>query len=181
MDELSVKEAKPLPDFSGTDDSFVSITLNGLVLDTKMLSVINKIGNEKLEILSTSDFLTIDALYHEKPLTENMRTRLKRLVELGIVEHAGRNRYVLARGLYTAAGKAGVHTRMVGLDRDTNKELLMKHIRMNGDKGTPFKELQQVLPGHSRNQIQLLIRELRKEGRVYCVGKTKAARWFVSD
>lgn len=181
MYELSVKEAKSLPDFSGTDDSFVSITLNGLVLDTKMLSVINKIGNEKLEILSTSDFLTIDALYHEKPLTENMRTRLKRLVELGIVEHAGRNRYVLARGLYTAAGKAGVHTRMVGLDRDTNKELLMKHIRMNGDKGTPFKELQQVLPGHSRNQIQLLIRELRKEGRVYCVGKTKAARWFVSD
>ena len=70
---------------------------------------------------------------------------------------------------------------MVGLDRDTNKELLMKHIRMNGDKGTPFKELQQVLPGHSRNQIQLLVRELRKEGRVYCVGKTKAARWFASD
>ncbi len=179
--ELSVKEAKPLPDFSGTDDSFVSITLNGLILDTKMLSVINKIGNEKLETLSTSDFLTIDALYHEKHLTENMKARLKRLVELGVVEHTGRNRYVLARSLYTAAGKAGVHTRMVGLDRDTNKELLMKHIRMNGDKGTPLKELQQVLPGHSRNQIQLLVRELRKEGRVYCSGKTKAARWFASD
>ena len=28
MYELSVKEAKSLPDFSGTDDSFVSITLN---------------------------------------------------------------------------------------------------------------------------------------------------------
>ena len=43
--ELSIKEAKQLPDFTGTDEDFVIITLNGLVLDTKMLSLINqKIG-----------------------------------------------------------------------------------------------------------------------------------------
>ena len=39
----------------------------------------------------------------------------------------------------------GVHTRRVGLDRDTNKELLLRHIRQNNAVGTPFKELQQVL------------------------------------
>lgn len=37
--ELSIKEAKQLPDFTGTDEDFVSITLNGLVLDTKMLTL----------------------------------------------------------------------------------------------------------------------------------------------
>jgi len=36
------------------------------------------------------------------------------------------------------------NTRHVGLDRDTNKELLLKHIRENNAVGTPFKELQQV-------------------------------------
>ena len=40
--ELSIREAKPLPDFRGTDDNFVSITLNGLVLDAKMLSLIKE-------------------------------------------------------------------------------------------------------------------------------------------
>lgn len=179
--ELSIKEAKQLPDFVGTDDSFVSITLNGLVIDKNMLSVINKIGNEQLEILSTSDFLVIHALYHEMGLTENLRSRLKRLTDLGIVEHTGRSKYVLARSLYSAIGKSGVHTRMVGLDRETNKELLLKHIRNNGREGTPLKELYQVLPGHNRGQLQILLRELRKEGRIFCEGNTNAARWFAAE
>lgn len=179
--ELCIKEAKQLPDFTGTDDSFVCIALNGLIIDKKMLSLINQIGNERLEILSTQDFLMINALYHETCLAENLRPYLKRLIELGIVEHIGRNKFILARSLYTVVGKSGVHTRLVGLDRDTNKELLLKHIRKNGSSGTPFKELQQVLPGHSRNQLQVLMRELRKEGRIHCEGKTNGARWFPGD
>lgn len=179
--ELSIKEAKQLPDFTGTDEDFVSITLNGLVLDTKMLSLINQIGTERMETLTTGDFLTINALYHEQSIAESMKPCLKKLTELGLVEHIGRNRYVLARNLYAVAGKSGVHTRVVGLDRETNKELLLKHIRANRDNGTPFKELQQVLPGHTRGQIQVLMRELRADGRVYCEGKTSAAKWFLTE
>ena len=178
MYELSIMEAKQLPDFTGTDDSFVSLTLNGLVLDKQMLSVINRIGNDRLEDLTTTDFLTIDALYHERALSEDMRGRLRHLTEMGIVEHVGRAKYVLARSLYNAAGKSGIHTRIVGLDRDTNKELLLKHIREKGAEGTPFRELQQVLPGHNRGQIQVLLRELRNENRIHCIGNTNAARWF---
>ena len=109
-----------------------------------------------------------------------MQSRLNRLIELGIVEHIGRKKYVLARSLYAATGKTGVHTRHVGLDRDTNKELLLKHIRQNNEVGTPFKELQQVLPGLNRNQIQVLMRELKEDGKVVCKGKTSAARWFIT-
>ena len=46
--------------------------------------------------------------------------------------------------------------------------------------GTPFKELQQVLPGLDRNQIRVLMRELRESGKVFCEGTTSAARWFAS-
>lgn len=176
--ELSIKEAKQLPDFSGTDDNFVSITLNGLIIDKNMLSVINRIGSERLETLSTEDFLVINSLYHEIGLSDSLQPRLKRLTDLGIVEHIGRKKYILARSLYVAVGRSGVHTRKVGLDRDTNKELLLKHIRKNGNNGTPFKELQQVLPGQSRNQIQVLLRELRDADRIYCKGNTSAAKWY---
>jgi ATP-dependent DNA helicase RecG len=182
--ELSIKEAKPLPDFCGTDDNFVSITLNGLVLDRKMLALINKIGNERLEAMATDDFLVVDALFHEHSLSDALRSRTKRLIDMGLVEHVSRNKYVLARSLYEAADKTGIHTRVVGLDRDTNKELLVKHIRKNGDRGTPLKELMQVLPGHSRKQIQVLLNELRADERVRLEGKTNGAKWFsgnVSD
>lgn len=179
--ELSIMEGKQLPDFKGTDDSFVSITLNGLVLDTKMLLLINRIMSGHSEALSTDDFLVIDALYHEKKLPESLQSRLKRLTALGVVEHVGRGRYVIARGLYEATGKSGIHTRIVGLDRETNKELIVKHIKENGERGTPFKELQQVLPSHSRNQLQVMMRELRKAGRIYCEGKTNGAKWFLCN
>ncbi len=176
--ELSIMEAKQLPDFTDTDDNFVTITLNGLILDKKMLSLINKIGEERLEVLSTGDFLTIESLYHEKPLNDNLKSHLKRLIELGIVEYVSHNKYVLARSLYEVTGKSGVYTRIVGLDRETNKELLLKHIRKNSEKGTPFKELEQVLPSHSRNQLKVLVRELQQNNLIYVIGKTSAARWF---
>ena len=177
--ELCIKEAKALPDFRGTDDHFVCITLNGLVLDKKMLLLINKIGSKRLEILSTGDFLVVNALFHQQKFPDNLRPYAKRLIDLGIIEHKGRNKYVLARSLYAVTGKSGVHTRLVGLDRETNKELILKHIKENGDRGTPLKELHDVLPGHNRGQIQVLLRELKGEKRIISRGATKAAKWFI--
>ena len=176
--EISIMEAKDLPDFTGTDDSFVNLTLNGLIIDKKMLSVIKKIGEDRIESFSTSDFLIVNALYHENPVPEYLRPRLKRLADIGVTEHIGRNKYVLSRQLYASVGKSGIHTRIVGLDRETNMELLLKHIRSNGDSGTQFKELQQVLPNLSRNEIKVLMRELKNKNLIYAKGNTSAARWF---
>jgi ATP-dependent DNA helicase RecG len=177
MYELCVRESKALPNFFGSDDYLVRLTLNGLILDERLLSFLKKIGNERQELLSTDDFLVIDALFHEKKLNDILRMRVKRLVEMGIIEHIGRGKYVLARGLYEATGKSGVYTRRVGLDHEMNKELILKHIRECGEKGAPLKELQQVLPSHSKNQIKVLIRELKQSGRIYIIGKTSSAKW----
>lgn len=179
--ETCVKEAKQLPDFSGTDDFFVSLTLNGLIIDKKMLSLINKIGNERLDSLSTLDFLTINSLYYNRDLTSNMKLRLPHLTDMGIVEHVSRSKYVLARSLYSAVGKSGIHTRKVGLDRETNKELLIKHLRGKKGEGAPLREFQQVLPALSPSSIQVLLRELRDDGRIYLMGKTSAGRWYLGD
>ncbi len=177
--ESTIKEAKQLPDFTGTDDSLVRLTLNGLIIKRNMLSIIGSIGEEKVEDFSTDELLTINALYHDMPLSEKMKFTLPQLENMGIVEHAGRGKYVLARRLYEAAGEAGVYTRKVGLDRETNKELILKHIRDNGDSGTPVRELQQVLPNLSKSEIHVLLRELKNCGKIYAVGNTLAARWYI--
>ena len=87
-------------------------------------------------------------------------------------------RYILARGLYAALGGKGVYTRKKGLDRGTNKALLLKHIQDNAKSGAQMEEFRQVLPALSRSQIQVLLRELRREGSIHSVGLTKAARWY---
>ena len=178
MYELSIKEAKALPSFTGTDAHRVRVTLEGLVLDTKMLMLLERIGNERLKTFLTEDFMAVNALFHGYPLNEQIQSRLSRLKEMGIVEQASRGKFILARAFYDAVGKPGVHTRIRGLDRETNKALILKHIQSNGVKGTPFKEFFQVLPSHSRGQIQTLLRELKKSDCIVVTGKTSAARLF---
>lgn len=80
--------------------------------------------------------------------------------------------------------KVGMRIPVIGdydCDSRAIKEEAKKHIRQNNEIGTPFKELQQVLPGLDRNQIRVLMRELRESGKVFCEGKTSAARWFASE
>lgn len=117
----------------------------------------------------------------EQVVPDDLRDRISRLLEIGVVERVARGKFILGRRYYAAVGKKGVYTRKRGLDRATNKELLLKHIRENTVTGSKMDEFYQVLPGLTRSQIQLLLRELKAESRIYLEGKTSAARWFVTD
>jgi len=69
---------------------------------------------------------------------------------------------------------------MRGLDRDTNKQLLLTHVVDSSSSGCPLAELQQVLPSHSRRQLQGLLDALRREGMVEVRGKGPGARWLAN-
>ena len=88
-----------------------------------------------------------------------------------------RSRLVLSRSFYILKGRPGEYTRRAGLDRNTRKELLLKHIAGSGTTGAPIEELAQVLPDASRNELKVLLRELRKAGRAHTRGMRRAARW----
>lgn len=116
-------------------------------------------------------------------LSQQLQAGLHQLLDQGIIESVGRGRgtrYLLSRQFYGLTGKAGVYTRKRGLDRGTNKELLLKQIQDNQPTGARFDELQQVLPALSRSQIQKLLKELKTEGRVHSEGRTNGARWYPS-
>ncbi len=49
---------------------------------------------------------------------------------------------------------------------------------MAGKEDEHLSELRQVLPDLTDDQVKKLLAELRRDGRVRCVGRTKAARWF---
>jgi ATP-dependent DNA helicase RecG len=99
-------------------------------------------------------------------------------MEQGVIERVGRGKYILSRQFYGFLGKKGVYTRKRGLDRETNKALLLKHIRDNQGEGSQLQEFLEVLPALSRDQVQRLLRELKTEGLVHNVGRTKGARWY---
>lgn len=179
MFEYAIRETKPKPDFTGTDQHSVVLTLPGEIQDEAFLRFLEKVGEDTLARFTTEDFLLLDIIHHGKQTPQYLRARVNGLIDLGIIERAGGQRLVLSRGLYEFLGKRGVYTRKSGLDRETNKALLLKHISDNATNGSPFAELEQVLPGLSREQIRRLLRELQSEGAIHFLGRTRAARWFL--
>ena len=108
--------------------------------------------------------------------------RVRRLVELGVVERIGRGngtRYLLSRRFYAMSGRKGAYTRRRGLDDETQKELLLRHLRDN-PTGSALSELRQVLPQVGEKKVQFLLQELRAEGRAELQGARRWARWFAA-
>ena len=178
MFENSIKEAKDLPSFTGTDAYEVKLTLYGLVLDKNMLILINRIGAETLESFTTQDFLVLNCLASDRTIPKDLLDNQRHLAELGLLEKVERGKYILSRQYYSSVGKVGVHTRRMGLDRNTNKELLLRHIKLQKQSGAKLADMLQVLPDLPRSKIQVLLREMRQDKLIYSIGKTSAARWY---
>ena len=182
--EESIKQGKSLPNFSKTDEHEVVISLDGQIQDDSFLRFLEKVGQETVSAFSTEDFLVLDLVHKEHAIPKTLpelKTRLKHLIDLGVIERVGHGKgakYMLCRKYYKLSGQSGVYTRRRGLDKETNKELLLKHIRENHATGSKFSDLCQVLPSLSDSQIQKIARELKIEGRVEVKGKTKGSLWF---
>lgn len=184
MFEACIREGKPLPDFTHTDAWQVSVTLHGQLGDPRLVKFLERVSRQKQTSLDTHELLVLDLVHREQSVPAHLRTALKRLRELGVVEAVGRGRgtsYLLGQRFYAAIGQRGSYTRRRGLDDEANKELLLRHLTNAGASGAPVAELQQVLPAASRGQLRRLLRELRAEGRARLTGHRRGSRWLASQ
>jgi len=184
MVESAIRQSKRLPDFSGSGAHEVRLKLDGQVTDPKFLQFLERLGEEKLRTFSTYDFLALDAIARDQPLTDAMRSRLRDLLDAGVIESQGRGRgtrYLLSRRLYAALGKGGAYTRKRGLDHETNKALLERHLTEAGASGAAMAELVQVLPALSRAHVKRLLDELRAEGRACLSGEKRGSKWCLPE
>ncbi|HEX9614678.1 MAG TPA: ATP-binding protein, partial [Bacteroidota bacterium] len=178
MFEECIKESKPRPDFTGTDEYQVSVTLRGEIQDPQFLRFLEQVGKEALASFTTQDLLVLDCLYREQSVPSELKDRLPLLRERGVVEMTGRGRgarYILSRRLYAFIGKKGTYTRKRGLDREANKALLLKHLEHFARAG--IREFEEALPGLTRGQIHSLLRALRGEGKIRLVGEKRGSIW----
>ena len=77
MFEESIKEGKPKPDFTGTDDYQVDLTLRGEIQNPTFLGFLQKIGAERLANFATRDMLVLDAIQREEPLPDDLKERVR--------------------------------------------------------------------------------------------------------
>lgn len=184
MMESAVRQGKPLPSFAGTAAHEVRLTLEGGVRNPAFVRFMERLGTDRLNGFTTLDYLALERLEQGRPLSPDLQDRLPALTEVGAVEVIGRGKnakYMLAAALYASLGSKGVYTRKRGLDHDTNKALLLKHLRDHESEGAPLSELRQVLPSLPERAVQLLLDELRSEGLIRVHGQRRWARWHLAD
>jgi ATP-dependent DNA helicase RecG len=176
MFRLMLRQGKRRPDYSGSDDNRVLVRLDGEIQDPEFFNFVERLRREKGLTLDLSDLLLLDDIRQGKIRTADDPVR--RLMAQGLVEKVSRGRgtrYILSKKYYTVAGQKGAYTRKRGLNRETNKALILTHLEHHG-RGT-FQEFHEALDGLNRNQIHGLLNELREEGKIRHVGPRRYGYW----
>lgn len=138
-----------------------------------------KIGREKVATFHTKDLLIIDLIHREQPIPDEYKSRLPYLADQGVIEKIrGSREHILSGRFHKFMGKRGTYTRKIGLDKEENKALLLKHLELTKEEGCQLKELMQVLPSKSRDQVQYLLRSLREEGKAHYIGYGRVSTWY---
>ena len=179
MFELSVREAKALPDYTRSDASNVRLTINGLLIDPALLRMIQNIEEQTLTQFATEDFLVLHELSRGYRPSKIYAGRIPRLMDFGLLEKVERGHYVLSRKYYIQKGEPGTHTRRVGLIAEECKALIEKHIRLSGNRGVPIKEFQEMLSSTPARRIRYFLDQMRLAGKLRSEGRGRGALWFL--
>lgn len=182
MFEESIKEGKPRPDFFDTDAHQVSLTLRGEIQNPEFLRFLARVARQQGTQFSLDDLLVLDLMQRDEGIPDDLKPRLARLIEEGVIERVGRGRgvhYILSGKFYRLVGRNGTYTRKMGLDQETNKALLLKHLVRTGAVGAPMAEFEEVLPAVSRRNILRFLQDLRHEGKVHTKGSGRWVRWHL--
>jgi len=79
MYEACIREGKPLPDFTHTDEWQVSVALHGQIVDEYFVKFLAHIGRETKQSFGLQDFLVFDLVHREQMVPAHLRPTLRRL------------------------------------------------------------------------------------------------------
>ncbi len=176
-----LREAKAAPDYSRTDKYQVYLKLSGDIQDPSFVRFLETVDRERSIKFAVGDLIILDLLKREKRVPDRLLDRLPRLLDAGIIERRGKTKHILSQQYYSFAGRRGTYTRVAGLNRERCKLLLLQHIEENTEEGSRMRDLMDVVPHLTRPQVKTLLDELRKSGRILCIGVTRGARWHLSQ
>lgn len=178
--EISIRQGKGLPDFSGTNDSTVQINIPANVKDAEFIKFLEKVANEKQITFSFDEIYELEKLRSRKILSD--LNHKEKFLKLGIIEKVGKTsgqKFILAHHYYSYQEKPGVYTRIKGFNRESKKELILAHIRRE-DKGKR-EDFLDAFPELKPGDIANLLFELKTEGKIKHEGSRRSGYWVIVD
>ena len=160
------------PDYSKTDNYNVVLEIQGEIKHPRFTEYVYNVAKDINKLLNDEE---LRILYQLKDEPQNVTSRkIRALSNIGIVEKTSRGKFMLAQKYYDYMDKRGEYTRRKGLDKSTNKELLLKHI--NTHKRGYKQDFIDVLKDVPPKTIESYIQELKKEGNIELIGNPKITK-----
>jgi ATP-dependent DNA helicase RecG len=172
----AIRQSKPHPDFTKSDQYTVSLSLAGRIRNAAFVRFLNQFESDDIDRLGTDEWLVLDSLSREEPVSDDLRPCTNRLIELGMVVRAGRDQHILSETYYRFQNRIETYNRL--REREKLKEIIESRIQDHAVDGCPLRELL-ILPADlTRDKVRGLLDELRAEGRIHSQGVKRGARWF---
>ena len=178
--ETTIRQGKGLPDFNGTNNSTVQINIPAKVRDAEFVKFLEKIVNEKQVSFSFDEIYELEKLREKKILP--VLQHKEKFLKIGIVEKVGKTsgtKYILSHRYYSHEERPGIYTRIKGFNRESKKELILEHIRREGNgKREDFLD---AFPDLKPSDISNFLQELKTEGKIEREGSDRAGYWKLTD
>lgn len=180
--EQEIKQGKPLPDLTGTDDHQVFLTLHGQIQDPQFLRFLERLGAETVNSFTTEELLALHQINSGYAVDDELQPQAAKLLRQDLILKVGsgrQSRFVIAPQFYDYADKRLSESFKQAIERAQQKVTLLKRIVENEITGTQLAELMELLPSSlSRRQVQGLLQELKDEKQIHSEGLNRAARWY---
>ena len=176
----TIREGKGSPDLSLSDDMAVRLQIPARVQDRGFVLFLEKIGEERQTSFSPEEIYALEKI--RKAQVINNSVYKEKFLGLGIIEKVGKTRgskYILSHRYYAHENRTGVYTRLVGVSREKQKELICQHLKKN-TRGTR-EDFQDIFPELKLMDISNLLQELKREQRITHAGSPKKGYWALRN
>lgn len=163
---------KNFPDYTKSDKRHVTLILDGAIQDIEFAKYVLRVAHEEQKELNDKELSILYKVKNNKKIKSNEVT--ENLLNTGLIEKLGYGKYILSKQYYESTGEKGEYTRRRGLDKLTNKTLIIKHLEYH--KKGYMKEFAQVLKDVPRTTINRYLKELERDGKIELNGNPKISR-----
>lgn len=155
------------PDYRKSDKYRVNLNIDGEIKDLEFAKYVLRIASKFELYLNDEELELLFRIKEGKNIVNN--ALLENLENIGVVEKINNKKYILSKQYYASINRKGLYTRRKGLDKETNKKLIIKHLEHY--KRGYMNEFMEALKNIPKSTINAYLKELKKEGIVELKGK----------
>jgi ATP-dependent DNA helicase RecG len=178
MFTIQRKRSFPMPDYDLSEHNRIKVKIMGKVIDERYTSALMKRTD-----LNLMDVIALDKVQKKKPLTGE---EFKALKSNKLIEGRRPNLFV-SSDIAAITDTKEDYIKKRGFDKEYHRGMILKYMEKFG--GASRKDIDSLLmdkisdaldEDQKKNWITNLLQEMRRNGEIKTVGKTRHAKWVIS-